>query len=155
MKFESLPQGVRLAVEAAQSKKAGGITVLDLSGVGAFTEFFVICTGYSTPQVQAICTEVEQQLQKSLGRSPEHREGHRSAEWALLDFGGFVVHVFGDQARRYYDLERLWRSAPKLEIPDEPEGPSSGRNASNGPFGHEPFSDEAVSTRPLGGRSQS
>jgi len=153
MKFESLPQGVRLAVEAAQNKKAAGITVLDLSGVGAFTDFFVICTGYSTPQVQAICTEVEEQLHKNMGRSPEHREGHRSAEWALLDFGGFVVHVFGDQARRYYDLERLWRSAPKLEIADEPEGASSGRKTSNSPFGHEPFSDEAASRRPLGGRS--
>ncbi len=151
MKFESLPQGVRLAVEAAQNKKAAGITVLDLSGVGAFTDFFVICTGYSTPQVQAICTEVEGLLHKTLGRSPEHREGQRSAEWALLDFGGFVVHVFGDQARRYYDLERLWRSAPKLEIPDEPEGPSSGRNLSDSSFGNDSFSGEAVSTRPLGG----
>lgn len=154
MKLESLPQGVRLAVEAAKDKKAAGITVLDLSGVGAFTEFFIICTGFSTPQVQAICTEVEEQLYKKLGRSPEHREGQRSAEWALLDFGGFVVHVFGEQARRYYDLERLWRFAPKLEIPDEPEGPSSGRKMSNSSFGHEPFSDEAVSTRPLGGRSR-
>jgi ribosome-associated protein len=154
VKFESLPQGVRLAVEAAQSKKAAGITVLDLSGIGAFTEYFVICTGYSTPQVQAICTEVEEQLHKNMGRSPEHREGHRSAEWALLDFGGFVVHVFGDQARRYYDLERLWRSAPKLEIPDEPEGASAGRQTSNSSFSHEPFSDEAVSARPLGRPSQ-
>ena len=110
MKFESLPQGVRLAVEAAQEKKAAAITVLELKGAGAFTDYFVICTGYSTPQVQAICTEVEEQLHKNLRRSPEHREGHRSAEWALLDFGGFVVHVFSDQARRYYDLERLWRS---------------------------------------------
>ena len=152
MKLEKLPKGVRLAVEAAQEKKAGAITVLDLSELGTFTEYFVICTGYSTPQVQAICTEVEEQLHKTLGRSPEHREGQRSAEWALLDFGGFVVHVFGDQARRYYDLERLWRSAPKLEIPDEPEGPSSERNLSNSSFGNDSFSGEAVSTRPLGGR---
>ena len=120
MKLESLPRGVRLAGEAAKDKKAAGVTVLDLSGVGAFTEYFIICTGYSTPQVQAICNEVEEQLYKKLGRSPEHREGHRSAEWALLDFGSIIVHVFSEQARRYYDLERLWRSAPKLEIPDEP-----------------------------------
>ena len=120
MKFDSLPQGVRLAVEAAQNKKAAGITVLDLSGVGAFTDYFMICTGFSTPQVQAICTEVEEQLYKHLHRSSQHREGHRSAGWALLDFGSFIVHVFSEQARRYYDLERLWRSAPKLDIPDEP-----------------------------------
>lgn len=120
MNYNSLPEGVRLAVEAAQEKKAAAITVLDLSGVGAFTSYFVICTGFSTPQVQAICTEVEEQLHKHLRRSPQHREGHRSAEWALLDFGSFIVHVFGEQARRYYDLERLWRSAAKLVIPDEP-----------------------------------
>ena len=118
MKLDKLPEGVRLAVEAAQNKKAGGITVLNLEGLGAFTEYFVICTGYSTPQMQAICNEVEQLLYKELNRTPQHREGHRSAEWALLDFGGLIVHVFGEQARRYYDLERLWRAAPKLEVPD-------------------------------------
>ncbi len=121
MKLESLPKGVRLAVEAAQDKKAGGITVLDLNGVGAFTRYFMICTGYSRPQLQAICTAIEEVLYKELKRSPEHREGQRSSEWALLDFGSFIVHVFGEQARRYYDLERLWRSAPVLVIPDEPE----------------------------------
>jgi ribosome-associated protein len=154
VKFESLPQGVRLAVEAAQEKKAGGISVLDLTRVGAFTEFFVICTGYSTPQVQAICTEVEAQLHKNLGWSPEHREGRRSADWALLDFGSFVVHVFSEQARRYYDLERLWRSAPKLEIPALSGSPASGRKMSNSAFGREHFSDEAVSNHPSSGRSR-
>jgi len=123
VKFESLPEGVRLVVEAAQSKKAGGITVLDLAGLGAFTEYFVICTGYSTPQLQAICNEIEEVLYKEMQRTPEHREGHRSAEWALLDFGSFIVHVFGEQARRYYDLERLWRAAPSLVMPDEPGAP--------------------------------
>ncbi len=121
MKLDSLPQAICLAVEAAQNKKAAGVTVLDLSGLGAFTEYFVICTGFSAPQMQAICEEVEKQLRR-IGRSPGHREGYRSSEWALLDFGGFVVHVFSEQARRYYDLERLWRPAPRLEIPDEPAG---------------------------------
>ncbi len=128
MTLENLPQGVRLAVEAAQSKKAAGITVLDLKELGAFTQYFVICTGFSTPQVQAICSEVEEQLDKEMNRSPEHREGRGSAEWALLDYGAFIVHVFGEQARRFYDLERLWRSAPKLVLADEPEGPH-GRSA--------------------------
>jgi ribosome-associated protein len=121
--LENLPQSVRLAVEAAQSKKAAGITVLDLKELGAFTQYFVICTGFSTPQVQAICSEIEEQLDKTMKRSPEHREGRGSAEWALLDYGSFIVHVFGEQARRFYDLERLWRSAPKMILPDEPEGP--------------------------------
>jgi ribosome-associated protein len=121
LKLENLPQGVRLAVVAAQNKQAGGITVLDLNEQASFTQYFVICTGFSTPQIQAICNEVEEVLYKEMKRSPEHREGHRSAEWALLDFGGFIVHVFGEQAREYYDLERLWRAAPKLEFTDETE----------------------------------
>lgn len=129
MNLESLPQSVRLAVEAAQSKKAGGITVLDLHGLGAFTDYFVICTGYSTPQMQAICNEIEEVLYREMRRTPEHREGHRSAEWALLDFGSLIVHVFGEQARRYYDLERLWRAAPSLALPDEPP-PREGRRHS-------------------------
>jgi ribosome-associated protein len=150
VKFESLPQGVRLAVQAAQEKKAAAISVLDLSDAGAFTEYFVICTGFSTPQVQAICTEVEEQLYKHMGRSPEHREGHRSAEWALLDFGGFVVHVFSEQARRYYDLERLWRSSPKIEIPDTPEAVSAGRETDSTDFRHGHHSD--LSGHGQGGR---
>lgn len=121
MNLEILPRAVRLAVEAAQSKKAGGITVLDLNGLAAFTDYFVICTGFSTPQMKAICDEVEEVLYRELKRTPEHREGHRSADWALLDFGSLIVHVFGEQARRYYDLERLWRAAPSLVIPDEAE----------------------------------
>lgn len=154
MKFESLPQGVRLAVEAAQEKKAAAITVLDLSSAGAFTEYFVICTGFSTPQVQAICTEIEEQLYKHLGRSPEHREGYRSAEWALLDFGGFVVHVFSEQARRYYDLERLWRSLPRLEIPDETGAASSRQEGAGKAFRRGHYSEEPLSSRGHGGRSQ-
>jgi len=121
--LESLPRGVRLAVEAAHGKKAGGITVLNLTGHAAFTDYFVICTGYSTPQLQAICNEIEEVLYREMRRSPEHREGRRSSEWALLDFGGFIVHVFGEQSRRYYDLERLWRAAPSLVLPDEKDGP--------------------------------
>ncbi len=122
MKLESLPQTVRLAVEAAQSKKAAGVTVLDLGKLGAFTDYFVICTSFSTPQTQAICDEVEKQLH-AIGRTPSHREGRHSGEWALLDFGGLVVHAFSEQGRRYYDLERLWRQAPRLAIPDEQTEP--------------------------------
>ena len=125
MTLDSLPESVRIAIEAAQSKKAAGLTVLDIREVGGFTSYFVICTGFSTPQVQAICGEIEEQLYKHLKRSPEHREGTGSAEWALLDFGSFIVHVFNERARHFYDLERLWRSAPKLAIPDQPGGPAA------------------------------
>ncbi len=87
----------------------------------------MICTGFSTPQLQAICNEIEEVLYRGMKRTPAHREGHRSAEWALLDFGGFIVHVFSEQARRYYDLERLWRAAPSLVLPDEPDSPERRR----------------------------
>ncbi len=155
MNFESLPQGVGLAVKAAQEKKAAGITVLDLSSASTFTDYFVICTGFSTPQVQAICTEIEEQLYKQMGRAVQHREGYRSADWALLDFGGFIVHVFSEQARRYYDLERLWRSAPKLEIADAPEeGLSAVNDSGFSPFGREDFPRAPVSGRGHGARSR-
>jgi ribosome-associated protein len=126
LNLPNLPQTVRLVIEAMQNKKASAITVLDLSKIGTFTEYFIVCTGFSTPQVQAICTEVEEQLHKEMKREPEHREGRRSNDWALLDFGGFIVHVFSEQARRYYDLERLWRNVPRYDIPDLPDTVSSG-----------------------------
>ena len=116
MNLTNLPQSVRLVIEAMQNKKASAITVLDLSKIGTFTEYFVVCTGFSTPQVQAICTEVEEQLYKELKRGPEHREGRGSNDWALLDFGGFIVHVFTERARHYYDLERLWRAARRVDF---------------------------------------
>jgi ribosome-associated protein len=152
--FESFPQGVRAAVQAAQEKKAAGIVVLDLSGASTFTDYFVICTGFSTPQVQAICTEIEDQLYKQMGRSVRHREGYRSADWALLDFGGFIVHVFSEEARRYYDLERLWRTAPKFEMPDAPEGFSAPETGDRSAFQHEPYSEGRISSRGHGGRSR-
>ena len=129
MNLTKLPHAVRLTIEAMQNKKASAITVLDLSGIGTFTEYFVVCTGFSTPQVQAICTEVEEQIYKELKREPEHREGRRSNDWALLDFGSFIVHVFSEQARRYYDLERLWRNVPRYDIPDAPDAVLSGNES--------------------------
>jgi ribosome-associated protein len=110
---------LRAAVEAAQEKKAVGITLLDLSGLGAFTGAFVICTGFSSPQVQAISDGVEQALGRA-GCRLLHREGYDSAEWVLLDYGSFVIHVFLERARLYYDIERLWRRAPRLDLPDVP-----------------------------------
>jgi len=139
--LESLPQGVRVAVQAAQEKKAAGITVLDLSGASAFTDYFVICT------------EIEEQLHKQMGRSVRHREGYRSAGWALLDFGGFIVHVFNEEARRYYDLERLWRASPKLEIPDAVEGFAAAEDTSGSAFPRDDYSPGRLSGRGQGRRS--
>jgi ribosome-associated protein len=125
--LKKLPPAIRLTIEAMQNKKASAITVLDLSSLGTFTEYFVLCTGFSAPQVQAICSEVEEMLYQEFQREPEHREGHRSADWALLDFGGFVVHVFSEQGRRFYDLERLWRNVPRYEVADLPDAVVSDR----------------------------
>jgi len=117
--LNSLPAGVRVAVEAVQNKKAADIVVLDLGGLSAFTGHFVICTVFSPPQARAVLDEVEDQLAR-IGRSPRHREGSATAEWVLLDFGGFIVHVFSEAARRYYDLERFCRAARRLQFPGEP-----------------------------------
>ena len=106
----------KLAVQAALERKAIDTTVLDMGKVTTFTEQFVICHGTNSRQVQAIAESVRSEL-KSEGRRPLNMEGFRNAEWVLLDYGDFVVHVFSKDKRYYYDLERLWRNAPRLPIP--------------------------------------
>lgn len=108
------------AVQAALDKKAAAITVLDLRDMAAFTDCFLVCTGWSAPQIQAIAEEIEKRMGEQGMRRP-HREGYGAAEWVLLDYGEFVVHIFSEKARLYYDLERLWRPARRIEIP-EPGG---------------------------------
>jgi ribosome-associated protein len=111
--LNSLRPEIRSAVEAAQDKQAVDITVLNLSGAGAFAEYFLLCSGQSQPQIQAIGEAIEEKLLRQ-GRRVAHREGKSSAEWVLLDYGDFVVHIFSERARQYYDLERLWRSAERM-----------------------------------------
>jgi ribosome-associated protein len=106
------------AIAACQDKKAEELTILELEkGSGAFTDYFVICSGTNPRQIQAIADEVELRLKKA-GLYPLHVEGYRQAEWVLLDYADFVVHVFAEKARRYYELERLWKSAKRLEAAD-------------------------------------
>ncbi|MGH9451132.1 MAG: ribosome silencing factor [Terriglobia bacterium] len=104
------------AVRAAQERKAFDLTVLDLKDVSSFTDFFLICTGTSTRHAQSICDGVVEQLKKS-GLAPVHIEGYSQAEWVLVDYLNFVVHIFVERARLFYDLERLWKSARRVEIP--------------------------------------
>ena len=111
----SIPPHVHAAIAAAQEKQAADIVLLDLSGLGAFTDYFLVCTGFSSPQVKAICDEVEERLERS-GVRRLHREGKAGSDWMLLDFGGLIVHVFTERARQFYDLERLWRSARRIEF---------------------------------------
>src|ERR1700720_1921976 len=106
------------AIAACVEKKAEDISVLELEkNSGAFTDYFVVCSGSNPRQIQAISDEVEQRLAKT-GLRPTHVEGYKQAEWVLLDYVDFVVHVFSEQARKYYDLERLWKSAKRLEPSD-------------------------------------
>jgi ribosome-associated protein len=106
---------VTIAAHSASGKKATDLVVLDLRKVASFTEYFLICTGASTRQVQTISDAIEETLRKS-GKRPLHIEGYSSGEWILLDYGDFIAHVFGAASRRFYDLERLWRDAPRVEV---------------------------------------
>ena len=113
-----LPAQVKVAVDAARNKKATAMTLLDLRKTGAFTDYFLMCTGGNPRQVQAIADAVEQAL-KSQKVRPTHVEGYGRAEWVLLDYFDFIVHVFSPQARQFYGLERLWGNAVRHELPDE------------------------------------
>lgn len=106
---------VMIAAHAASDKKAADVVVLDLRKVASFTEYFLICTGASARQVQAISNAVEEALLQR-GKRPLHIEGYSSTEWILLDYGDFIAHVFGQASRRFYDLERLWRDAQRVEV---------------------------------------
>jgi ribosome-associated protein len=110
---------IRRAINAAAEKKALEPTVLDLRGISTFTDFFVIVTGANRRQVQAVSDEVVEQLKRH-GNPAARVEGYQNAEWVLIDYGDFVVHVFDDKARRFYDLERLWREARRRDLsPDD------------------------------------
>ncbi len=121
---------LRAAIQAAQAKQATALTVLDMENLGAFTDAFLLCTGFSAPQIETIADFIEEQLRK-LGVRPLHREGRKGAEWILVDYGRFVVHVFSERQRLYYDLERLWRNARRIDIAEPEPGISAagGRNA--------------------------
>lgn len=107
------------AINAAAEKKAIEPTVLDLRGISSFTDFFLIVTGANRRQVQAISDAVVDHLKRN-GSPAARVEGYQTAEWVLIDYGDFVVHVFDDKARRFYDLERLWREARRRDLsPDD------------------------------------
>ena len=128
-KTNDLKHQVNEAILACQDKKAEQVTVLELEkDSGAFTDYFVVCSGTNPRQIQAIADAVEERL-KALALRPAHTEGYKQAEWVLLDYVDFVVHIFSENARRYYDLERLWKSATRLE-PAELMAPRKGRTAS-------------------------
>jgi ribosome-associated protein len=118
MKKNELRAQVATAVHACQDKKATDISILQLDAqASGFTDYFIICSGSNPRQVQAIADDVDQQL-SAQGLEPTHREGFTQAEWILLDYVDFVVHIFSETARKFYDLERLWKTATRVELAD-------------------------------------
>lgn len=115
---EGLDERVLAALHAASEKKALDPVVLDLREIASFTDYFVIVSGANERQVQAVSDEIYESLKKS-GHAAARVEGYKTAEWILLDYGDFVVHVFEQKARRFYDLERLWRESKRVELPAE------------------------------------
>jgi ribosome-associated protein len=111
-----------IAARAAESKKAINLKVLDLREITSFTDYFVICSTGNPRQGQAICDEISQRM-KDASRRPVSVEGYERAEWILIDYGDFIVHVFSEPARSYYDLERLWRHAAPVDLSLEPALP--------------------------------
>ena len=120
---DSIPPHVRAAISAAQEKQAVDVILLDLEGLAAFTDYFIVCTGFSSRQLEAICDEIEERLERS-GVRLQHREGKAGSDWMLLDFGSLIVHVFTERTRHFYDLERLWRAARRIEFREAREGSS-------------------------------
>jgi ribosome-associated protein len=114
-KKDELKQQVIQAILACQDKQAQDVAVLELEkDSGAFTDYFVMCSGANSRQVQTIADAVDERLE-ALGLRVTHSEGYKQAEWVLLDYVDFVVHIFSEKARQFYDLERLWKSAKRLD----------------------------------------
>ena len=109
---------LQAAVHAAQGRKALDLRVLDLEQTCSFTSYFLICSSTSVRHAQAICDAIAEKLEKH-GLTPAHVEGYSQAEWILMDYLSFVVHIFLERTRHFYDLERLWRNAPRLPIPEQ------------------------------------
>jgi ribosome-associated protein len=111
-------QQVARAVKAIEGKKGEDIVILEMDkNSGAFTDYFIVCSGTNPRQLQAIADDVQKQMQE-IGERPASMEGYNQAEWVLLDYVDFVLHIFSERARKFYDLERLWKSARKLTPAD-------------------------------------
>ncbi len=115
---EPIDERMLMALQAASDKKALDPVMLDLREIATFTDYFLITSGANQRQVQAIADAVVDTLKKS-GTPATRVEGYRTAEWILVDYGDFIVHVFEDKARKFYDLERLWRESKRVELPAE------------------------------------
>ena len=105
-----------LAAKALDGKKGEEIKIMEVTELTTLADYFVICTGSSNTQINALCDAVEEKLEAEAGGKPLHREGHRGGIWVLLDYGCLVVHVFNTEAREFYGLERLWSDGKPLDV---------------------------------------
>jgi ribosome-associated protein len=122
-------QQVTQAVRAIEGKKGEDVVILEMDkNSGAFTDYFVVCSGTNPRQIQAIADDVQKQMAQ-VGQRPNSVEGYTQAEWVLLDYVDFVLHVFSERARKFYDLERLWKSARKLTPSDLSKKPAAKKPA--------------------------
>ena len=122
-------QQVAEAVRAVENKKGEDLAILEMDRTtGPFTDYFIVCTGTNPRQIQAISDEVERGL-RTMGTRPASIEGYKQAEWVLLDYVDFVVHIFSERARKFYDLERLWKSATRLTPADLLKKPAATKPA--------------------------
>ena len=117
MKRNDVKAQVAIAVKACIDKKAEDIAILRLDAASGLTDYFVICSGANPRQVEAIAEAVDENLSKD-GIEPLNVDGRRSESWTALDYGDFMVHVFSESARKFYDLERLWKTATRVELAD-------------------------------------
>ena len=122
---DELDERIVAAVNAASEKKALDVVVLDLREIASFTDYFVITSGTNERQVQAISDGVYETLKKA-GSPAARVEGYKTAEWILLDYGDFIVHVFEEKSRKFYDLERLWRESRRVALPPDIKADDAG-----------------------------
>lgn len=104
-----------IAVKALDDKKGKDIKVLRTADQTTLADYFIICSGASNTQVRALADAVEEALSKA-GEEPHHIEGHRGGQWTLLDYSAVVIHVFTEEGRAFYDLERLWSDAKPVDV---------------------------------------
>jgi ribosome-associated protein len=124
-------QHVAQAVKAIEGKKGEDVVILEMDkSSGAFTDYFVVCSGTNPRQIQAIADDVQKTLAEA-GQRPNSVEGYTQAEWVLLDYVDFVLHIFSERTRKFYDLERLWKSARKLSSSDLAKKPAAKKQAAS------------------------
>lgn len=142
-------KALAVALQAIEDKKAHDVLVLDISEVSSFTDYFVLCTGTSSRQVQAIADAVEENT-TAMGNKRAHMEGYANAEWILIDFLDFVIHIFSPTARAFYSLERLWRDGKRIEpgsiVPAS--RPARSRAGARGASGKPPGARKTATKKP-------